>query len=152
MAGVSGRRGPTAPGRVGAYVMVGREYGMAEFNPVGPRDADAPSSAQQASTAVTRPLTLAEATRPAAQQIEAKVAQAYLDFRRTYYHDANPTLDSIPAHSDEVVRTEEGTIANETLRFVPKMIRDLPLLRDMINHLQWEIDIHTLTEQERIEL
>ena len=32
------------------------------------------------------------------------------------------------------------------------IIRELPLLRDMINHLQWEVDIHSLTEQERIEL
>jgi len=125
---------------------------MAEINPAGPQDAGSPSSAQQAPTAVTRPLTLAEATRPAAQQIEDKVAQAYLDFRRAYYHDANPTLDSIPAHSDEVLRTEEGTIAFDTLRLVPKLIKELPLLRDLVNHLQWEVDIHSLTEQERIEL
>jgi hypothetical protein len=125
---------------------------MAEMNPIEPRDANSPSGTQPAPTAVTRPLTLAEATRSAAQQIEDKVAAAYLDFRRTYYHDANPTLDSIPAHSDEIMRTEEGTIAADTLRLVPNMIRQLPLLRDMINHLQWEVDIHSLTEQERIEL
>ncbi len=125
---------------------------MAEMNPVGPQDSGSPNSGQQAPTAVTRPLTLAEATRSAAQEIEDKVARAYLDFRRNFYHDANPTLDSIPAHSDEVLRTEEGTIAYDTLRFVPGMIRQLPLLRDMINHLQWEVDIHSLTEQERIEL
>lgn len=125
---------------------------MAEMNPVGPKDPGAASGGQSGTAAVTRPLTLAEATRSAAQQIEDTVAEAYLDFRRTYYHDANPTLDSVPAHSDEVLRTESGTIADETLRFVPRIIRELPLLRDMINHLQWEVDIHSLTEQERIEL
>lgn len=131
---------------------------MAEMNPVRPQDPTAQSDAQTtamttaSTTAVTRPLTLAEATRSAARQIDDAVAQAYLDFRRTYYHDANPTLDSIPAHNEEVLRTESGTIAEQTLRFVPRMIRELPLLRDMINHLQWEVDIHSLTEQERIEL
>ena len=124
---------------------------MAETNPVGPR-----AGGVQSDATVQRVLapaqSLADATRAAVQQIDAAVAQAYLDFRRTFYHEANPTLDSVPTPTNEVLRTEAGTIAEQTLRVVPRMIRELPLLRDLINHLQWEVDIHSLTEQERIEL
>jgi hypothetical protein len=130
---------------------------MAEMNParlqaLGVASNTSDTSGVSNSTALTRQPGLAERTRAAIQPTVSAVAEAYLDFRKTYYHEAAPTLDSVPQHSDEVLRSESGTIAEQTLRFVPKLIRELPLLRDMINHLQWEVDIHSLTEQERIEL
>lgn len=95
---------------------------------------------------------LAEQTRTWAGQAFPVVARAYLDFRRTYCHEANPTLDTAPPHTSETQRTEAGAIAERTLSLVPKSFRNLPLLKDIFGHLQWEVDIHSLTDQERTEL
>jgi len=95
---------------------------------------------------------LAEQTREWAARAFPVVAQAYLDFRKTYFHEQEPSLETPPPRTSEVQRTQAGTIAEDTLRVVPKSFRNLPLLRDILGHLQWEVDIHSLTDQERIEL
>src|SRR5215831_123558 len=97
-------------------------------------------------------LGLAEQTRDFGGPASATIAQAYIQFRRSYYNETNPTLDSVPPQNSEIRRTQAGAIAERTLSLIPRAFRQLPLLRDIFNHLQWEVDIHSLTEQERIEL
>jgi len=103
-------------------------------------------------TATLSRLRLAEQTRDFGGRASAAVARAYLDFRRTYYNEGNPTLEGVPPPNNEIRRTQAGAIAERTLSLIPRAFRQLPLIRDIFNHLQWEVDIHSLTEQERLEL
>jgi len=80
------------------------------------------------------------------------VAEQYLAFRRDYFHDAQPSLATDPPRTDAVQQTESGKIADRALKVVPRAVRDLPLIRELMDHLQWEVDIHTLTSRERIDL
>ncbi len=95
---------------------------------------------------------LAEQTRDFAAQAYAAVAAEYLQFRRQYCHEENPSLATVPPSSPEVQRTEPARIAEGALALVPKFARSAPLVRDLIGHLQWEIDIHSLTGRERLDL
>jgi hypothetical protein len=111
-----------------------------------------PGTATEAVTALLGRLGLTQQTRDFGGRAAATMAQAYLEFRRTYYNESNPTLDSVPPQNNEIRRTQAGAIAERTLSLIPRAFRQLPLIRDIFNHLQWEVDIHSLTEQERIEL
>lgn len=111
-----------------------------------------PEAMSEGVTATLSRLGLAEKTRNFGGQASAAVAQTYLAFRRAYYNEGNPTLDSVPPQSNEIRRTQAGAIAERTLNLIPRAFRQLPLIRDIFNHLQWEVDIHSLTAQERIEL
>jgi hypothetical protein len=95
---------------------------------------------------------LAAATREFAAKLYDAVASQYLEFRHKYYGESNPSLASVPPKSTAVQQTEAGKIAELTLKTVPGAVRGFPLIRDIIDHLQWEVDIHTLTERERTEL
>jgi hypothetical protein len=98
------------------------------------------------------PQRLVEQTRDAAARLYTAVAQQYLTFRRDYFHEPEPTLATPPPQSDAVQQTESGKIADRALRLMPHAVRDLPLIRELMDHLQWEVDIHTLTSRERISL
>lgn len=95
---------------------------------------------------------LADQTRDFAAEIRAAVLDVYLEFRRTYYHESNPSLEEPPPYSNEVQRNERAVIAHEMLRalqLLPREIQAIVLIRDLLDQLQWETDIHTLTENER---
>lgn len=91
-------------------------------------------------------------TRDSAARFYAAVADQYLVFRRDYFHDTQPSLATDPPRTDAVQQSETGKIADRALRVVPHAVRDLPLIRELMDHLQWEVDIHTLTSRERIDL
>src|SRR5262249_7991635 len=111
-----------------------------------------PGATTDGVTATLSRLRLAEQTRDFGGRASATVARSYLEFRRTYYNESNPTLEGVPPPSNEIRRTQAGAIAERTLGLIPRAFRQLPLIRDIFNHLQWEVDIHSLTEQERLEL
>src|SRR5207302_4209553 len=95
---------------------------------------------------------LAGQTRDFAARIRAAVLDVYLEFRRTYYHESDPSVEVQPPHSNEVKRNERAVIAHEMLRalqLLPREIQAIVLIRDLLDQLQWETDIHTLTENER---
>jgi hypothetical protein len=95
---------------------------------------------------------LPEQTRDFAAQVYAAVAEEYLQFRRAFFHEATPSLATVPPSSTEVQRTEAARLAEDALKFVPKSVRTAPIVHEVIGHLQWEVDIHSLTERERINL
>lgn len=98
---------------------------------------------------------LADQTRDFAAQVRASVLDVYLEFRRTYYHESDPSLEAPPPKSNEVQRNERAVIAHEMLRalqLLPREIQAIVLIRDLLDQLQWETDIHTLTENERTTL
>jgi hypothetical protein len=97
-------------------------------------------------------LPLAEQTHAEAGRLYEAVGNAYLIFRREYFQDPNPSLATLPPRSEKVQQTEAARLAAGTLRVVPQEFRRVPVVRDVINHLQWEVDIHTLTERERVDL
>lgn len=95
---------------------------------------------------------IAERTRDFAAQIRAAVLDVYLEFRRKYYQESDPSLEVPPPQSNAVQRNERAVIAHEMLRalqLLPREIQAIVLIRDLLDQLQWETDIHTLTENER---
>lgn len=116
------------------------------------RQTPATSLAQRPPTRVPNPQQLYEQSRDTAARIYAAVAEQYLDFRRRFFGEPNPTLATLPPQSDVVQQTEGGKIADRTLHLMPHTVRELPLVRELMDHLQWETDIHTLTGRERIAL
>jgi hypothetical protein len=120
----------------------------------GPQDAVPQQGAGASATTATLPagVMLAEGTREFAGQVYAAVAQEYLQFRRAYFHEEHPSLATVPPSSTEVQRTEPAKLAEGALSLVPKSVRAAPLVGGLIDHLQWEVDIHSLTERERVNL
>lgn len=92
---------------------------------------------------------LAARTRELAARLSGAVAEPYLVFRRIYYHETEPSLATVPPRSDAVQRTEAATLAQRALKLFPRETHAVPVLREMLDHLQWVVDIHSLTEHER---
>lgn len=95
---------------------------------------------------------LAAATRDFAARIFDQVAREYLNYRRVFHHDPNPSLDTSPPESAEAQQTEGARLAHGALRIMPREAHMVPLVRDLLDHLQWVVDIHTLTQHERTQL
>lgn len=95
---------------------------------------------------------LAAQTADFAAQMTQVVSAQYLQFRRDYYHDPNPSLATLPPHMSHTHQTEGAKIASQALRVMPREAFAIPFARDLLNQLQWEVDIHTLTERECIAL
>lgn len=109
--------------------------------PQGPQVAELPAG-----------LDLAAQTRDAARELYEAVAQPYLNFRRIYCQETNPTLATVPPRTNEAQQTEGARLAAGALRLMPREVHAVPLARDLYDHLQWVVDIHTLTDNERIQL
>jgi hypothetical protein len=101
---------------------------------------------------VTTPADLAAATRPFAARVFDSVSREYLQYRRVFHHDPNPSLDTPPPESAEAQQTEGARLAQGALRIMPREAQAVPLVRDLVDHLQWVVDIHTLTQHERTQL
>jgi hypothetical protein len=112
-------------------------------------DPAAGTNASEQMPPIADPARLAEQTRDFAARLGAAVAEPYLAFRRVYYHEAAPSLATVPPRSDAVQRTETAALAQRALRVFPRETRAIPVLREMLDHLQWVVDIHSLTEHER---
>lgn len=107
------------------------------------------ASEHNSTTTVADPAGLAARTRDEAARLTSAVAEPYLAFRRIYYHEAEPSLATVPPRSAAVQRTETASLAQRALRLFPRETHAVPVLREMLDHLQWVVDIHSLTEHER---
>jgi len=87
-----------------------------------------------------------------AAEVFARVSAEYLDFRRKQYHEQNPSLGTVPPKLDHSDQTASGKIAEQTLKYTPKEIRIIPFVHDLLDTLQWTVDINTLTDRERTAL
>jgi hypothetical protein len=101
---------------------------------------------------VPNPQQLVDQTQAYAAQVFAAVSAQYLEFRRTYYHEAHPTLDSLPNAHAEVSRAELAQLAESALRLVPQVVRSVPLIGGFLDHLQQVANIHSMSERERTAL
>jgi len=95
---------------------------------------------------------LAERTSAFAKALYDEVAAAYLQFRRAHYHDAQPSLATIPHASAEVSKAEVALLAENTLKVLPKAVTGLPILGGVIEHLQQVADLNSVSEAERATL
>lgn len=107
---------------------------------------------QQPAIHVPNPQQLFDQSRDVAARMYTAVAQQYLQFRRQYFGEADPNLATVPPMTDTIQQTETGKIADRALHLMPHAVRELPLVRELMDHLQWEVDIHTLTARERTAL
>ena len=101
---------------------------------------------------VADPAALQTATRPLASQLYATVSDDYLQFRRTYFREQDPSLSTEPPlhpppHEDETAR-----LAQTALKAIPAVVQSVPLLGDIYTHLHRVVNIHTLTENELLML
>lgn len=97
-------------------------------------------------------LDLAAQTTAVARELYDAVSGPYLNFRRIYCRESSPSLATVPPRTQESQRTEGARLAAGALRLMPKEVHAVPLARDLYDHLQWVVDIHTLTDNERIQL
>jgi hypothetical protein len=111
-----------------------------------------PPVQQRQSARLPNPQQLYAQTHDAAARLYNAVAEQYMQFRRQYYGEAQPSLATVPPQTDAVQQTEPGKIADRALHLMPRAVRELPLIRELMDHLQWEVDIHTLTGRERTAL
>lgn len=88
-------------------------------------------------------------TRAWADAISTRVAEHYLAFRRAYYHETNPSLDTVPPAHAEIHQAEIARLADNTLRLMPAALRSIPLLGGLLDHLEQVANIHSMTERER---
>lgn len=104
------------------------------------------------STAITAPFDLAAETRSFAAQMYADVAEHYLEFRRVYYHEDKPSLDTLPPRHAEIHRAEIALLAENTLRLIPAAVKSVPVIGGLLEHLEHVADLHSITETERTAL
>ena len=113
------------------------------------------------SSPITTPLTppagpgpseLAEQTRTFANQTFNAVASAYLAFRREYYHEANPSLATLPPAHAEIRKSELALLIENVLRLTPQVVKSIPLVGGFLKHLQRVADMHSIAEEERTAL
>lgn len=110
---------------------------------------------------ITTPLTPAEApnlsdlagqTRAFADKTFKAVASEYLAFRREYYHEAHPSLDTPPQAHAEIRKSQLALLIESTLRLTPQVIKSIPLVGGFFKHLQQVADMHSIAEEERAAL
>src|SRR6185437_5868692 len=101
---------------------------------------------------VPNPELLAQQSRPVADQLYQAVGNQYLAFRRDFFHDANASLATEPPAHPQPHQTETAKLAERALQVVPGGAHTLPIIGDLITHLQRVVDIHSLTENELLML
>ncbi len=92
---------------------------------------------------------LPDQSRAWAETISKRVAEHYLAFRRTYYHEAHPTLETTPPAHAEIHQAEVARLADNTLRLMPPAVRSVPVLGGLLDQLQHVANVHSITEHER---
>jgi hypothetical protein len=95
---------------------------------------------------------LAERTREFAAGLYDAVATEYLQFRRTYYHEEQPSLANRPHASTEIHKAEVALLAENTLRVLPIAVKALPVVGGIMEHLQEVTDLNSISETERTTL
>jgi hypothetical protein len=104
------------------------------------------------SAKVLNPEALVEQSQDFAAQVFKAVAEAYLGFRREYYHEAQPSLATTPPAHAEIRRSELALLADSTLRLVPGAIKSIPVVGSFLVHLEQVAEMHSISEDERTEL
>lgn len=120
--------------------------------PGAPNPPSVPAVAARRVPHLPEPDALAARTRDFAAHLYDAVAKEYLDFRRRYYHETDPVLGTPPPGDAGILRTETAAMAQRALKFMPREAHAVPLVRDLLDHLQWVVDIHTVSERERTNL
>jgi hypothetical protein len=92
---------------------------------------------------------LPEQTREWAEQISALVAEHYLAFRRKFYHEDHPTLETTPPAHAEIHQAEIARLADNTLRLMPNAVKAVPVLGGLLEQLHQVANIHSMSERER---
>jgi hypothetical protein len=100
---------------------------------------------------VPDPAGLLSATRSLASQLYNDVSTDYLQFRRTYFREQDPSLATEPPlhpspHHDETARLAESALK------ATSVVQSVPVLSDIHSHLNRVVEIHTLTEDELLML
>jgi hypothetical protein len=95
---------------------------------------------------------LAAQTRAFASQTFKAVASEYLAFRREYYHEANPSLATLPSAHAEIRKSELALLIESVLRLTPQVVKSIPLVGGFLKHLQRVADMHSIAEEERTAL
>ncbi|MBA3826344.1 MAG: hypothetical protein H0X24_20895 [Ktedonobacterales bacterium] len=101
---------------------------------------------------VPDPAGLLTATRPLASQLYGDISTDYLQFRRTYFREQNPTLATEPPLHPSPHHDETARLAETALKAIPGVVQSVPLLGDIYGHLHRVVNIHTLTENELLML
>lgn len=113
------------------------------------------STSQVRPIAVDQQLTLidlAAHTRSFAGQVYEEVAERYLQFRREYYQEGQPALDTLPPQHADVHRAELALLSEQILRLVPAAVKSVPVVGGLLEHLERVADIHSISETERTAL
>ena len=95
---------------------------------------------------------LAEQTKAFAAQVFQAVASAYLAFRREYYHEAQPSLATIPPAHSGIRKAELALFIESILRATPQAIKSIPIVGAFLQHLEQVADMHSIAEEERTAL
>lgn len=95
---------------------------------------------------------LASQSRAFGEQVYEEVAERYLQFRREYYREDHPSLDTLPPQHAEIHRSELALLAEQTLRLVPAAVKSVPIVGGLLDHLEHVSDIHSISEAERTAL
>lgn len=95
---------------------------------------------------------LAEQTSAFADKIFKAVASAYLAFRREYYNEPQPSLDTLPQANAEIRKSELALLIESTMRLTPQVIKSIPLVGGFLTHLRQVADMHSIAEEERTAL
>jgi hypothetical protein len=111
-----------------------------------------PPAASNALATLTNGPQLTEQSRPVAQQLYDNVSTTYLQFRRTFFHESDPTLSTDPPLHPPAQQSETAKLAEGAIRIIPSAVKGVPLVGDIVQHLQRVVEIHTLTENELLSL
>jgi hypothetical protein len=112
----------------------------------------AATSVAERTATIPNPSELMEQTRAFAAQVYQAVAEQYLEFRREYYHEDQPSLATVPPAHAEIRQAELARLAESTLRLIPQAIKAVPLIGGFLEHLEQVADIHSISEDERAAL
>ncbi len=101
---------------------------------------------------VADPAALLVETRPLANQLYSAVSADYLQFRRTFFREQDPSLATEPPLHPPPHHDETARLAETALKAIPSVVQSVPLLSEIYTHLHSVVDIHTLTENELLTL
>jgi hypothetical protein len=102
--------------------------------------------------ALPSPSSLSEQTRTFAVHLTAVVAAPYLEFRRIYYHEDQPSLEPPPPAHAEIRQEQLAQLAERLLRLLPPAVKSVPIVGGLLDHLQHVADLHSISEHERATL
>lgn len=111
-----------------------------------------PASESPTSAAPPNQQDLAAQTRAFADEMYQAVAEAYLAFRREYYHESEPDLATLPPAHAEIRKSELALLSESALRLTPKAVTSIPLVGGFVKHLERVADMRSISEDERTAL